>query len=131
MIPFVGKIENLYQFNAEKFEGIWGCQQVAVTEKLHGTSALIAIYPDHVEVGGRRRVYELGQGIKDQYEITMAIGEQARQQMLSESGIPSDRVIIYGEFAGPRVQKGIRYGEKRDFWAFGVLSRGVLRQIWN
>lgn len=126
-IPFVGKIENLYKFDKDAFEGIWGCQQIAVTEKLHGTGALIAIFSDRVEVGGRRRMYEPGQGIKDQYEITMAIGEQVRKQMLAEDGVPSDRVIIYGEFVGPRIQKGIKYGDTRGFWAFQVLIGESMR----
>lgn len=121
-MPFVGKIENLYRFDKNAFEGIWNCQRVAVTEKLHGTGALIVIYPDRVEVGGRRRMYGPGGGIKDQYEFTLTLGERVRSQMLSEDGVPGDRVIIYGEFAGTKVQKGIQYTESgRDFWAFQIL----------
>lgn len=118
-----GKIKNVYSLNSVINEGIWGVQNVVVTEKIHGTNARIIIYDDKVDVGSRTKILVQGGGIKDQYDKTMSIGESVRKQILDRYGvIPSGRVIIFGEYAGESIQKGIKYTESgRDFWAFGVL----------
>jgi len=121
-LPRWGSIKNLYAFDKDKYEGIWGVQRVVVSEKLHGTNSVIYIFPEKVIVGGRKRTYGPGEGIKDQYEITHTIGERVRQTMLADNKFPDcGRVTIFGEFAGPKVQKGIKYSDKRDFWGFGML----------
>lgn len=118
----LSKMKNLYNFNENLLESIWGVRRVVVTEKIHGTQGRIFIFPDEVKVGTRRHIIGSGEGYPQQYEITHAIGESVRKQMLEEGEVPCDQVAIFGEYAGEGVQKGIKYTESgRDFWAFAVL----------
>lgn len=118
-----GKMYNLYRFNDSLLGGIWGAQRVVVTEKIHGTQARIFIFPDEVKVGTRKRV--IGPEVRSypqQYEVTHAIGESVRRQLLAEGEIPGGQVTIFGEYAGEGIQKGIKYTESgKGFWAFAVL----------
>lgn len=118
-----GKMHNLYRFNNNLLESIWGVQRVVATEKIHGTQGRIFIRPDEVIVGTRRRTVNFGDKVyPQQYEITHALGEAARKQMLEEGEVPCGQVSIFGEYAGEGVQKGVKYTESgRDFWAFAVL----------
>lgn len=118
-----GKMYNLYRFNSNLLESIWGMQRVVVTEKIHGTQARIFIFPDEVKVGTRKRVIgPKARAYPQQYEITHAIGETFRENVLTEGEVPCGQVTIFGEFAGEGVQKGIKYTESgKDFWAFAVL----------
>lgn len=118
-----GKLHNLYRFNENLLESIWGVRRVVVTEKIHGTQARIFIFPDEVKVGTRKRVIGFDAKVfPQQYEITHAIGEKTRKQMLEEGEVPCGQVTIFGEYAGEGVQKGIKYTESgKGFWAFAVL----------
>lgn len=124
--PLWGKMKNLYRFNSNLLENIWGVRRVVVTEKIHGTQGRIFIWEDEVKVGSRRRIIGAGEGrgggYPEQYEVLQALGETARLKMLEEGEVPCGHVTIFGEYAGEGVQKGIKYTESgKDFWAFAVL----------
>ena len=121
--PLWGKIKNLYRFNGNLLENIWGVRRVVIMEKIHGTQGRILIYPDEVKVGSRRRLIESSDdGYPQQYEILYALGENARKKMVEKGEVPCGQIVIFGEYAGEGVQKGIKYTESgKDFWAFAVL----------
>jgi len=115
------KIQNLY--NIDKYEGIWLCKTVAIQEKLHGTQTRIGFSRDGVIIGSRRTLLsEDWTGQKDQFQVCSKIAIPVWEKLLREHTIlDTHNITIFGEFVGPAIQKGIYYGDNRDFYAFDIV----------
>jgi len=115
------KIQNLY--NIDKYEGIWLCKTVAIQEKLHGTQGRIGFSKDGVTIGSRRSILsEDWTGQKDQFQVCSEIAQPIWERLRREHTILDHTdITIFGEFVGPGIQKGIYYGDTRDFYAFDLV----------
>ena len=99
-------------------------REVVVTEKIHGTSVRFGVVDDVFRVGGRNEEFDfvtsgskVGMGflgwLREKSEIVQKLKDLAVE-------LRQD-VIVYGEWHGEGIQKGIKYlPAGRDFRSFGV-----------
>ena len=115
------KMQNLY--NIDRYEGIWLCENVAIQEKLHGTQGRIGFSKDGVTIGSRRSILSAEwTGQKDQFQVCSEIAIPVWEKLMREQTIlDRNDITIFGEFVGPGIQKGIYYGDSRDFYAFDIV----------
>ena len=115
----------------EKRPEILAVKEVVATEKLHGTNFRV-FFPEgmasveEVQFGGRNDVFTTEQG-QDFYGGRPMRWFAARRDLLERAwGLFQERgyysVILYGEIAGPKVQKGVLYttGDEVIFRAFDI-----------
>ena len=109
--------------------------EVAVTEKIHGTSVRIGWVDNAFRVGGRNEEFDLVTSnpsagmnfmawVRDHPELPEKL-----ERLATEKG---GEVIVYGEWFGNGIQKGVRYFAEpgKGFRVFGVRINGAL-QDWN
>jgi len=127
------KVPNLY--NVSPGDGIWAAKEVAVQEKLHGTQGRILVTADDILCGTRRVVMSPkpggNKGFDGQYDKQMEIGEKVRFG-IDPDFLSGHSVQLFGEYVGPGVQKGIYYGDEKDFYVFDivVIPVGTKEVIW-
>jgi len=107
-------IPNLY-----KEQEILLFREVYALEKIHGTSAHLSYTPDKETTLGSRLAFFAGGG---KYETFIELFDaEAIRTKLDEIAPPNNKVHVYGEFYGGKMQ-GMRkvYGDKQKFVAFEV-----------
>lgn len=112
--PKYGDTENLHR-GQEVLE-----YAVVVTEKLHGTNTRFVYLEKHGLVVGSRNntVYKDGQkSAEDGYNFS---GWLLDRPELVEAVKKYPGYVVYGEFHGPGIQKGVTYSEEKDFRVFEV-----------
>lgn len=115
------KMPNLY--NLDRDEGIWLYDNVGIQEKIHGTMTRVGISKEEIVIGSRRRkLSPSNQGQKDQYDVCLDIVTRVKDNILANSKLLDFcDIMLFGEFAGPAIQKGIDYGKKRGLYIFDVV----------
>jgi len=110
-------IENIRKKSVEVLE-----EGVCVTEKLHGTNVRFANTKSGLIIGGRNQVM-LHPGIEekqyDSYGFCAFILPHPGLERLKDRVDLLDHVI-YGEFFGDGVQKGVKYCDGKDFRVFDI-----------
>lgn len=115
------KMLNLY--NLDMDEGIWLCDYVGIQEKMHGTQTRVGISKEDIIIGSRRReLTRYNPGQIDQFDMCIEIASDLHERLLKQTKLLDfSDVMLFGEFAGPRIQKGIDYGEDRGLYIFDVV----------
>lgn len=124
------KVQNLY--NVEVGTGVWAANKVAVQEKLHGTQGRIMVTADEVYTGTRRaRRTDSSQGFAGQYDLQIEIGNRLQSELYGNLLDDFD-IQLFGEYAGPGVQKGVYYGDEKRFYVFDVVlvSKDTGDLVW-
>ena len=110
-------IENLYR--EKTAEQIFQLKEVICTEKIHGTNAQMG-FVDGEFIAGSKNMYVDLMNVSDHQgfvnyalQFKEAIVEYASSRNLME-------FVIYGEWYGSGVMKGIQYSDKKDFIVFAV-----------
>lgn len=108
-IPKYGSIEVL-----KSKHPIWDAPEVVVTEKVHGTNVRIANVDGQYVLGGRNMIFT---------------AENAKQSMgfydwwQSRGGpFPPPGHVLYGEWYGKGIMKGVNYGPDKRFIAFDIFD---------
>ncbi|TSC81982.1 MAG: hypothetical protein G01um101419_701 [Parcubacteria group bacterium Gr01-1014_19] len=105
--------------------------EVAVTEKIHGTSVRIGWVDNTFRVGGRNEEFDVvtsnpstGMSFMAWVRDHPELPEKLEQLAIEKGG----EVIVYGEWFGNGIQKGVRYFAEpgKGFRIFGVRINGCL-----
>ena len=91
---------------------------VVVTEKIHGTNARFGVVDGQFKVGGRNQ--EFASPRDDHYGFFQWLLDHQIEDTFRAHLATDQDVIVYGEWYGPRVQKGITYSTVRQFRGFAV-----------
>src|SRR5260221_3043426 len=95
---------------------IFGMAAVVVTEKIHGTNSRFGLVDGAFKVGARNtELTEPGDG----FGFYGWVQEQGIEQRLREHYEGVD-IIVYGEWYGPKIQKGVVYATEKQFRGFAV-----------
>ena len=110
-------------------------KEVVATEKIHGTSVRIGAIDDVFRIGGRNQEFDFqtsnpsaGYGFMGWIHQQKDLAEKVRR-VSKETG---KDLIIYGEWHGNGIQKGIHYfpKENKDLRIFGARLNDEI-QDWN
>jgi Rnl2 family RNA ligase len=99
--------------------------RVIATEKVHGTNARIQLGDGILRVGGRNEELSERNTNFGFYNWVMDSADVWRQRFMRVFPDRED-IIIYGEWFGPGIQKGVQYGVEKQFRAFDVRIGGSL-----
>lgn len=96
--------------------------EVVVTEKIHGTNVRFGWVEERFRVGGRNEEFDF---IASKDDAGMGFlgwlrGTTIPQKVKDIAVSQSEEIIFYGEWHGPRIQKGIRYAEAKQIRLFAV-----------
>ncbi len=97
---------------------------VIATEKIHGTNARIGWIDGTLRVGGRNEELTETNTNFGLYNWVMA-NKDAWIERLRET-FDAANAVVYGEWYGPKIQKGVNYGAEKQFRAFDVRVNDVL-----
>lgn len=100
-----------------RYPEIYALNRVIITEKIHGTNARFGLVDGQFRVGGRNTELDDKNTNFGFYQWAGDLEQRLRDAM---QGSPEQDVIIYGEWCGPKIQKGIVYAQEKQFWAFVV-----------
>lgn len=114
MLPTYPHIDHIFKVpELECFNKLYGF------EKVHGTNARIGWVNGQLVIGGRTtELSEANRGHGDFWGWV-----QKNSSWLAEAfkrQFPESDVTVFGEFYGPGIQKGINYGNEKNFIAFDV-----------
>lgn len=103
-----------------------GIKKVFFTSKikLHGTNASVVVFPDNnIMVQARSRVLKIDSDNNGFCNFVMA----NKQWFIDTFKNPVHPVIIWGEWVGPGIQKGVAVSQLKEkcFAIFGVEEEGV------
>ncbi|GEM_PF-1673186 len=122
--------ENLYQ---DAGMLVMKAPEVVVTEKIHGTNVRFGFVDGRRRVGGRNEEFNL-----ETSDANSGMGFlgwlRGRPQLFLVEELATEigkEVIIYGEWYGNKVQKGVKYlNDGKSFVMFGVRIDGTIAD-WN
>ncbi len=132
-------IENIAKSNV-----IFGIDNVVATEKLHGTNIGVGYVNGKFITRGRNTIIceadisdlEYGDPVdvdslkieNDSYGFTrwfLANYPSVPTKLQGLCRITKKDVILFGEFIGSGIQKGVDYGKDKSFWVFDSCAKGV------
>lgn len=108
-------IENLYRPRTE--EEIFQLKEVVCTEKIHGTNAQMGVVDGEFISGSRNRYVDMLNPSDHMGFVNYTLTK--KDAICSAYGIDKD-FLIYGEWYGRGIGKGIDYGEAKQFRAFAI-----------
>lgn len=92
-------------------------REVLATEKVDGTNARFGLVNGRFQVGGRNIVF--GQN-DDAFGFRAWCEDNDVEERVRSANPDTDNIVYFGEWFGPRIQKGIDYGAERRFAGFDV-----------
>ncbi len=92
-------------------------RSVIVTEKIDGTNARFGLAGGRFQVGGRNIVFATGE---DPFGFRSWVEQNDIEAKVRAANPDGEDVTYFGEWFGPRIQKGIDYGTERRFLGFDV-----------
>lgn len=123
------KYQHLEALAQPEMQGILLQPEVVCTEKIHGTNARVGWVDGVLRIGGRNQEHTNDL----QGDSVMGFVRWVRESDLATrfaSIFQGHNVILYGEWFGSGIQKGIYYGKEKQFRVFDVRLDGRY-QDWD
>ena len=91
------------------------------TEKIHGANFSFYVTSDEIKIAKRTSFLADDSKFFDSHILKRRYKKNIRDYF---EGMGAEKIILYGELYGPGVQKGINYGNRKDWIAFDVWVEG-------
>jgi len=126
MLKKYPEIENSYRQKfidnfVNLFPELLNCRY-SITEKIHGSNIQLVFEPDKkFKVCSRNRILSDGEEFFGVWEVLDGIGDTISFLQHFIDSYPNKRIIrLFGELYGPKIQKGVYYGEERNISFFDM-----------
>ena len=127
MLKKYPEIENSYRQKfidnfTNLFPELLDCRY-SITEKIHGSNIQLVFEPDKkFKVCSRNRILSDGEEFFGVWEVLDKIGDTISFLQHFINSYPNKRIIrLFGELYGPKIQKGVYYGEERNISFFDMV----------
>lgn len=111
------KYHHIDTFN--KVSSLYGVDRVVITEKIHGANSRIGWIDGRLRIGARNIELDEKNTGYEFYNWVLSL-EPGLSELL-ERLFGDEDAVIYGEWCGPGIQKGISYGSEKRFFVFDVF----------
>ena len=101
-------------------------REVVCTEKIDGTNARFGLVGGEFQVAGRNIIFRDG---NDPFGFASWVRGNDIEARVRAAHSDAEDVTYFGEWFGPRIQKGIDYGTERRFAGFDVHHRGTYLDV--